>query len=49
MLRTAAPDIMPSVKVVGGWLLNEAANSTEMKISKILKKKDVGLSYVLPD
>ena len=49
MLRTAAPDIMPSVKVVGGQLLNETAESIETKISKILKKKDVGLSYVLPD
>jgi hypothetical protein len=47
MLRTAAPDIMPSAKVVGGRLLNEAPKSVETKISKILKKKDVGLSYVL--
>jgi len=49
MLRTAAPDIMPSAKVVGGQLLNEAAKSVETKISKILKNKDVGLSYVLLD
>lgn len=49
MLRTAAPDIMPSAKVVGGRLLNEAAENIETKISKILKKKDVGLSYVLSD
>jgi len=46
MLRTAAPDIMPLAKVVGGPLLNETAKSIETKISKILKKKDVGLSYV---
>ena len=49
MLRTAAPDIMPSAKVVGSRLLNEAAENIETKISKILKKKDVGLSYDLPD
>jgi len=46
MLRTAAPGIMPSAKVVGGRLLNEAAENVETKISKILKKKNVGLSYV---
>lgn len=43
MLRTAAPGIMPSVKVVGGQLLNEAAENVETKISKILKKKNVRL------
>ena len=45
-LKTAAPDIMSSAKIVGGQLLNEAAKSVETKISKILKKKDVGLLYV---
>ena len=44
MLRTAAPEIMPSAKVVGGHLLNKAAENIETKISKILRKKDVGLS-----
>ena len=44
MLRTAALEIMPSAKVVGGRLLNEAAENIETKISQILRKKDVGLS-----
>jgi hypothetical protein len=43
MLRTAAPDIMPSAKVVGGRLLNEAAEIVELKMDKLLRKKNLGL------
>jgi hypothetical protein len=43
MLRTAAPDIMPSAKVVGGRLLNEAAEVVELKMDKLLRKKNLGL------
>ena len=43
MLRTAALDIMPSAKVVGGRLLNEAAEVVELKMDKLLRKKNLGL------
>ena len=43
MLRTAALDIRPSAKVVGGRLLNEAAEIVELKMDKLLWKKNLGL------
>jgi hypothetical protein len=43
MLQTAAPGIMPSAKVVGGRLLNEAAEIVELKMDKLLRKKNLGL------
>ena len=47
MLRTAAPDIMPSRKVVSGQLLDEAAQKVKAKLEKVLVGKEIGLSYVL--
>ena len=44
MLRTAAPDIMPSAKMVGGRLLNDAAEIVELKLDKLLRKKSLGLA-----
>lgn len=44
MLRSAAPEIIPSNKVLGGRLLNEAADSVDEKMKKMLDKKQVGLS-----
>ncbi|KAJ7077492.1 ribonuclease H-like domain-containing protein [Mycena epipterygia] len=44
MLRSRAPDIIPSGKVIGGRLLNEAAATVEDKLSKILKGQVFGLS-----
>jgi hypothetical protein len=34
---------MPSAKVVGGRLLNEAAEVVELKMDKLLRKKNLGL------
>ncbi|KAJ7502351.1 ribonuclease H-like domain-containing protein [Mycena galericulata] len=44
MLRTTAPDIIPTGKVLGGRLLNEAAAEVEQKIEKRLHNQNVGLS-----
>ncbi|KAJ7664159.1 hypothetical protein B0H17DRAFT_1211425 [Mycena rosella] len=44
MMRTTAPGVMPTGKVVGGCLLNAAASDVEMKITKALKNRNVGLS-----
>ncbi|KAJ6610956.1 ribonuclease H-like domain-containing protein [Mycena sp. CBHHK59/15] len=44
MLRTTAPDIIPSGKVLGGRLLNEAAEKVEVDIKRVMKGRDVGLS-----
>ncbi|KAJ7703333.1 hypothetical protein B0H17DRAFT_1127581 [Mycena rosella] len=44
MMRTTAPGVMPTGKVVGGRLLNAAASDVEMKITKTKKNKNVGLS-----
>ena len=43
MMRTAAPSILPSTKVIGGRLLNDAAVVVEKKMDRILKGKSVGL------
>jgi hypothetical protein len=43
MMRTAAPSILPSAKVIGGRLLNDAAAVVEKKMDKILQGKNVGL------
>ena len=42
MLRSRAPDLIPSAKVIGGRLLNEAAATVEDKLSKILKGQVFG-------
>ncbi|KAJ6558647.1 ribonuclease H-like domain-containing protein [Mycena sp. CBHHK59/15] len=44
MLRTTAPEIIPSGKVVGGRLLNSAAAEVESKIAKVMEKQNVGLA-----
>ncbi|KAJ7663539.1 hypothetical protein B0H17DRAFT_1211634 [Mycena rosella] len=41
MMRTTAPGVMPTGKVVGGRLLNAAASDVEMKITKTKKNKNV--------
>lgn len=41
MLRTEAPKILPSRKVVGGRLLNEAAAAAKAKIAKVLNRNDM--------
>jgi hypothetical protein len=43
MMRWAAPEILPSGKVVGGKLLNDAAAKVESKLDKVLNGKQVGL------
>ncbi|KAJ7440696.1 hypothetical protein B0H11DRAFT_2352378 [Mycena galericulata] len=44
MLRTTAPDVIPTGKVVGGRLLNEAAEDVEAKLKQTLKNRNIGLS-----
>jgi hypothetical protein len=44
MLCSTAPEIMPTGKVVGSRLLNDAAEEVELKTEKALKNKDAGLS-----
>ncbi|KAJ6599536.1 hypothetical protein B0H10DRAFT_1959058 [Mycena sp. CBHHK59/15] len=44
MLCTTAPAIIPTGKVLGGWLLDDAAADVELKTMKVLKGKNVGLS-----
>jgi hypothetical protein len=46
MFRTAGPDVLPSRKVVGGRLLNEAAEKVEGTVKAVLEMKEVGLMYV---
>ncbi|KAJ7480418.1 ribonuclease H-like domain-containing protein [Mycena galericulata] len=46
MLRTTAPDIIPTGEVLGGRLLNEAAAEVEQKIEKRLHNQNVGLSSI---
>jgi hypothetical protein len=46
MLRTTAPGIIPTAKVVGGRLLDAEAAEVEEKIKKVMKGKVLGLSYV---
>jgi hypothetical protein len=43
MMRSAVPRILPSGKVVGGKLLNDAAAKVESKLDKVLNGKQVGL------
>ena len=43
MMSSAALEILPSGKVVGGKLLNDAAAMVESKLSKVLNSKQVGL------
>ncbi|KAJ6612301.1 hypothetical protein B0H10DRAFT_1952450 [Mycena sp. CBHHK59/15] len=44
MMRSLAPDIIPSGKVVGGHLLNEATATVDKKLSKVLAGQELGLS-----
>ncbi|KAJ7724310.1 ribonuclease H-like domain-containing protein [Mycena maculata] len=44
MVRSRAPEIIPSGKVIGGRLLNEAASTVEEKLSKVLTGQMIGLS-----
>ncbi|KAJ6603705.1 hypothetical protein B0H10DRAFT_1957768 [Mycena sp. CBHHK59/15] len=44
MLRTTAPGVIPTAKVVGGRLLNAEAAEVEEKIKKVMKGKVSGLS-----
>jgi hypothetical protein len=46
MLRTTAPGVIPTAKVVGGRLLDAEAAEVEEKIKKVMKGKVLGLSYV---
>ena len=48
-MRMAASSVLPSAKVIGQRLLNEAAETVEKKMDKILKGKSVGLKWVLLD
>ncbi|KAJ6561343.1 ribonuclease H-like domain-containing protein [Mycena sp. CBHHK59/15] len=43
MIRTTAPGILPTGKVVGGRLLNGAAEDIELRLNKRLKNRNVGL------
>ena len=43
MMRMAAPSVLPSAKVIGGRLLNDAAAVVEMKMDRLLKGMSVGL------
>jgi hypothetical protein len=44
MMRSTAPAIMPTRKVLSGRLLNEAAADVEAQTTSALKNKYVGLS-----
>ncbi|KAJ3791970.1 ribonuclease H-like domain-containing protein [Lentinula aff. detonsa] len=44
MLRKEAPAVIPSAKVVGGRLLDDAIESVEKKMKKILKGQKLGLA-----
>ncbi|KAJ6587810.1 ribonuclease H-like domain-containing protein [Mycena sp. CBHHK59/15] len=44
MFRSTAPEVMPTGKVIGGRLLNEAAEEVEVWIENTLKDKDAGMS-----
>ena len=46
MIRSRAPAILPSGKVVGGRLLMEVAEKVELQVSQILHGNEIGLSYV---
>ncbi|KAJ7468836.1 hypothetical protein B0H11DRAFT_2238682 [Mycena galericulata] len=41
-LRTAAPEILPSRKVIGGRLLDEAATKLDIEVEKALEGKELG-------
>jgi hypothetical protein len=43
MMRTASSNILPSGKIVGGRLLNDAAENAELKMGKLLLGRSVGL------
>ncbi|KAJ6603954.1 ribonuclease H-like domain-containing protein [Mycena sp. CBHHK59/15] len=43
MLRTTAPDVIPTGKVIGGRLLDAAAEKIDIRIAKQLKNRNLGL------
>ncbi|KZP22392.1 hypothetical protein FIBSPDRAFT_690520, partial [Athelia psychrophila] len=44
MMRSKAPDVLPSRKVIGGRLLDEAGAVVESKIDKLIRAEIVGLT-----
>lgn len=46
MLRSAAPAILPSRKVIAGRLLDEATEKVEIKVKRALQGREIGLWYV---
>lgn len=43
LLRTAAPEIMPSRRIIGGRLLNDAAAIVDVKMHKVLRGREIGV------
>ncbi|KAJ7829574.1 hypothetical protein B0H14DRAFT_3872928 [Mycena olivaceomarginata] len=46
MMRTTAPEAIPSAKVMGGRLLDTAAEGVDEKVKKVMKARLLGLWYV---
>lgn len=46
LCRTVAPELLPSRKIVGGRLLDDAAEKVEQQVSLALQGKEIGLWYV---
>jgi hypothetical protein len=46
MMRTTAPEAIPSAKVIGGRLLDTAAEGVDEKVKKVMKARLLGLWYV---
>lgn len=47
LFRTAAPEIMPSRKIVAGRLLDDAAEKVESVVKHALQGREIGLWYVV--
>lgn len=43
LLRSKAPDVLPSRKVIAGRLLDEAAAKVEVKVTQALQGREIGL------
>lgn len=43
LLRTAAPEIIPSRRIIGGRLLDDAAATVDAKMRKMLRGREVGV------
>ena len=43
MMQMMAPQILPSVKSIGGRLLNDATGKVELKMDKLFHGKSIGL------